>query len=981
MAALILLLVAAPVLTAIWLIAGAIETKGQVASLTRRLNRLELELLELRERWNRQGQPAARPAANQAETPPALAAPPVVLAAEVKAPVSAPPPLPMIPPLVRPVAPSPVEAVPEPVAMAASTASVPEMTEETGSGDAGAEAAATVERGGSFEMRLGMFWLVRVGVVMLLTGLVFFGNYAWHNFVGLLGPGGKLSLLYAASAALLGAGLWWQRRVENESMRNYAQVLFAGGLAAVYFTTYAAHHLPQLCVINSATLDGALLLGWTAFMAWIADRRKSEVLALFAVGLAYYAAVITEVGPFTLYSNLLLTAAGVFFLVRHRWAGLSLACLVATYASYAFWRFYHPDGWGWARPGESLWSGANFLPAYWVLFTAAAFLSRAPKLAGANRAAYATANNAAFFTLFLLTMLQTQSGGLWKFCLLLGAGLLALSLAARRWLAAEPLLANTYLTQGILLVTVGLVIKYAGLHLALILGFESVALFMSGTLDRSRVQIIGAYIIGGMAVAWCGLGLYRSEPNGNWLGAAVGAFMLLSAVWSHRQRPQPEGLPFRPEPGYFTLLALAAWLTATWFGTSADNFPLVLAAETAVLTFSIYLLGVPEITLAGQGLLLVAQMFWIGRSASLFATAFSWKPLLLIGVTLGLGHWWQRQKTLVIARAASHFWQVLYSLALVAVLYLWLQPQSSPQAWLALTSLLAVAVTAYGLITRAWWLAAAGQLLLAAGIVQFAVQLSNGKPDWWLPLAPVATLAALAAAAVAWTSDAKHQEHPARGPLLQAAVIYRWTALVMAIVWVFVYIPDRERIWVLLGLGLLAFAIAGWWRLREALGFSAVLTGMGLILTLPFLAPDQFIYLPTLLALLAFLGQQQIARRLPGRYARAESAHTAVIIAGCIDLWWYVSRAIWDAGGGSYLTASWAAYALILFVCGMLLSERVYRWTGLGILAASVGRVVLLDVWKQEPIYRVLTFLALGIVLLLLGFIYNRYQEQIRKWL
>ena len=35
----------------------------------------------------------------------------------------------------------------------------------------------------SFEMRLGMFWLVRIGIVMLLTGLVFFGNYAYQNFI------------------------------------------------------------------------------------------------------------------------------------------------------------------------------------------------------------------------------------------------------------------------------------------------------------------------------------------------------------------------------------------------------------------------------------------------------------------------------------------------------------------------------------------------------------------------------------------------------------------------------------------------------------------------------------------------------------------------------------------------------------------------------------------------------------------------------
>ncbi len=225
-------------------------------------------------------------------------------------------------------------------------------------------------------MRLGTYWLVRIGIVMLLTGMVFFGNYAYQNFIVRLGAGGKISLLYFAGALLLGAGAWWQRKAVKESLKNYAQVLFAGGLALVYFTTYAAHHIENLRVIESPLLDGAMLLAWAGFMVWIADRKKSEVLALFAVGLAYYTSVITRVGSFTLYSNLLLTIAAVFFLVRNRWAGLTFASLVATYAAYGFWRFFDGSNWHWASPGEGLWHGTYFLMSYWIVFTSAVFLSK-----------------------------------------------------------------------------------------------------------------------------------------------------------------------------------------------------------------------------------------------------------------------------------------------------------------------------------------------------------------------------------------------------------------------------------------------------------------------------------------------------------------------------------------------------------------------------------------------------------------------------
>ena len=94
----------------------------------------------------------------------------------------------------------------------------------------------------SFEMRLGTYWLVRIGVVMLLTGLVFLGTYAYKNYIDKAGPGGKVALLYVASGLLLGVGRWLEKREKKQSLKNYAQVLFAGGLAAVYFTTYAAHY-------------------------------------------------------------------------------------------------------------------------------------------------------------------------------------------------------------------------------------------------------------------------------------------------------------------------------------------------------------------------------------------------------------------------------------------------------------------------------------------------------------------------------------------------------------------------------------------------------------------------------------------------------------------------------------------------------------------------------------------------------------------
>ena len=54
-----------------------------------------------------------------------------------------------------------------------------------------------------------------------------------------------------------------------------------------------------------------------------------------------------------------------------------------------------------------------------------------------------------------------------------------------------------------------------------------------------------------------------------------------------------------------------------------------------------------------------------------------WNPLLMIVVTLGLSHWWQRQKVLAGDASLSTLFQSVYALALVALVYVWLEPQST----------------------------------------------------------------------------------------------------------------------------------------------------------------------------------------------------------------------------------------------------------------------------------------------------------------
>jgi uncharacterized membrane protein len=944
----------------------------------------------------------------------------------------------------------------------------------------------------SFEMRVGTVWLVRIGIVMLLASLVFFASYAFKNFVPRLGAPGKVTLLYLASGALLGIGTWLSRK--QESMRNYAQVLLAGGLAAVYFTTYAAHHFVNLEIITNAKVDGVLLLAWAGFIIWVADRKKSEVLAIFALLLAYFTSIITHVGLFTLYSNLVLTVAAIFFLVRNRWATVSFAGLAATYISYAFWRFFHAGLWRWAEPTEGLWTGNCFLIGYWLLFTAAVFLSRHEQFNGGRRASFLSINNGAFFSAFLLTMLQVHQDGFWKFSLIYGTILVALAALTWRVLAGDKLARNAYLTQGLLLVTLGFLTHLAGLKLSLVLGVESVILLMLGqqlkshvmqagslisaalaigyatitigpferdglitgsavgalmlwnafllrretNFDQSpmhprilfytvlglviwlvttwqnltpdwrglavagesvalllaarplanRVLVLGAYVFAGIALIWETITLGGqfvsvevSHRVGLLQGILLGGALLFNALWEQNLPPANKRQPFHPPVTFFSALGLFAWLLTTGIFTPREYLAPLLAIEALALTAAFYPSRLKEAALFGQLFLVFAQALWLYDSGASQLARPWWNPAIVIAATLLLAAWWQRQKTLMFKQPLGLALQGLYALAIVGVLFFWLQPQFPAPTWLAFASLLAVLLTVYGAVNRYWLLAAAGQIFLVVSGWQFCEQLWNGKPDWWLPLVPIAVFCALSFSAIKWFEQRPEAKAELREPILGVGLIYRVIALLMSLWWVHKYVPTPEIIWVLAAIGLLLFLAAGWRRSQELLIFGAVFTLMGLVeLTLPFNGAPT-VYWPNLLAILALLAQQQIAKLHPENYKLRWEIHAGAIVLGGLSLWLFESRWILQQTTGFYLTAGWAVLALVLFIVGMALKERIYRWLGLAMLAGALGRVVVFDVWKLETIYCIFCFFALGIVLLVLGFIYNKYQEKIKEWL
>ncbi len=839
---------------------------------------------------------------------------------------------------------------------------------ESGDGRAGARPSEVDE---PLELRVGTYWMARIGIVILLTGLVFLGNYAYHRIIPLLGAWGKLGLLALAGVALGGVGAWLERSLE--SMRNYGRVLFAGGAATIYYTVYAAHFVDALRVIQSPVLGGALLLALAGGFLWHAERKRSEALALPAVLLAYYTSSINSIGGFTLFSNLLLTAAAVYFLLRHRWTRLTYASLVATYGSYAFWRFHQVMETGDA--GSQFGMGVTFLAGYWVLFTAAVFFAARETMRGPERVAFLSANNAAFFAFAAHHFAMHRPDSFWIFALGYGAVLLGLAALAARMRSNERELDGAYLAQGLGVITIGLAAKLTGPRLAVVLAVESTAL-LAGV--RRRHGLIYEIAGGLCALGACGLTLmelgYRTASPVA-LGAPVAALLCFNAWWIKRQRGGSADGRFSERAFAFAALGLVVVTAVLWRKVDEAWQPTAFALA-AVLSLAALRIHLREVALPAQGWLFLGVALFITRTAET-APAPWWSPLPVVIVALGLLHWWQRQHVVKLNEEQRTIVELAFAGAAVATGIWWMQAFCHGDTWLWAASAAAFGTLLYGWFAGSGALAMAGQVFSALASISFAGALVARHPAWYAAFAPVLNLAL--------TSLLLSRVPAARSGMLEAwsfpriAQGYRIAAMALLSAWAWEYVGADKRVAFFAGVGAAQMLFGTLSANRERAITGAVYAAAGLALY--WTRSSVSAHWLDLFAILAVPASLRVGRWMSGEAPLPSELRNGLVIAAMASVWLWVTRWVNVHGHGEQTTTAWAVLALLIFAAGLGLRERIYRIGGFGVLGLAVGRLFVVDVWRFDTLPRIVSFLVLGAVLLFLSFVYNRFAEAMRRWL
>jgi uncharacterized membrane protein len=182
-----------------------------------------------------------------------------------------------------------------------------------------------------FEERIGTRWVVWVGGLTLALGGFFMVRYSIE--AGLLGPGVRTMLGGLFALALLAAGEWTRRKesisaIEALPIANIPAILTAAGTAVAFATVYAAYALYDFLVPATAFV----LLGIVALGTLAAALLHGPALAGLGIAAAFATPVLVSSDKpdfWALYIYLAIVTAAAFGLARIRlWRWLAITTLV-----------------------------------------------------------------------------------------------------------------------------------------------------------------------------------------------------------------------------------------------------------------------------------------------------------------------------------------------------------------------------------------------------------------------------------------------------------------------------------------------------------------------------------------------------------------------------------------------------------------------------------------------------------------------------
>ncbi|MFN4142013.1 DUF2339 domain-containing protein [Aestuariivirga sp.] len=777
------------------------------------------------------------------------------------------------------------------------------------------------------EQALAGRWFVWIGGVAIAIGGLLFVKYAYDN--GLIPPSLQVILGLVAGLALAGAGEWVRRRsppAEASSPNYVPAALSAAGLAVIFASIYAAYALYEILAPSAAFLG----LAATGLGAMGLSRRQGPLIAALGLIGSYVTPMLIPSADPSAWSFfpylLVILLASLFTLRGRRWWWLGHAAVIATLLWTVLWLLgpYEPqDVWPVGLSALVLGLAAMLVPG--------GFVPRHEEFGGGAPARevngpLAIGLGGLSATVFILIMLAFAASHSAPALFLLSTGLAIL--VALAWMRAG----------------LSFLAPVAGLVMLLVLAGWQEAAFHALTLDENGTWSWSSsfgpesarflrWMMGcAMAFTLAGTAGVLSKRDGrNWgvLGGAAG-FLFLWGAWARADFLLSDTTWALLAAGFAALLLLA---TAGW-GRRAE-------AGSGDLGAGLLSAGAAALLAMALDRLLDGVWFTVGLAALALvyaALTHVLKPRLLASIAV---------------TAAS-----LAAARLFLARELWFDDRTLAwgQHWV---------IYGYGLpLILAY---AASRVLWRSGHERAGVALEG------ISLGLAISLVSLEIRVL--IGGGYLYEEPQF--LEMAAHVLTWAGAAYGLMHRQRLFSSAVSLWGARALLLMSFLAV---ILLSLLAFNPVLTGEpvpgGLVLNailLAYLAPVPLIGLIALR--LDAIGWQQL-RPVAGVLALVllfayVTVQTKRIFQGAILTAWSQSLAETYA-----YSAVWLAFALALFVAGIRLGRQPVRLAGLAVLALVVLKVFIGDMSNLEGLYRIASFVGLGLCLVGIGWLYQHFVRQ-----
>ena len=809
------------------------------------------------------------------------------------------------------------------------------------------------------EEAIGLKVLAWVGVAALLLATVLFIKYGYDR--GWFGrrPWIRVAIPMAAGLALVAAGEVFQRRL----WQALARVSTGGGIAALYYAAYVAWvRFDQPLLPEPAVW--AFLAVVTAAAIVLAVRYSSLTVAIFSLvgGLAgpllihsrFALGDATTRDPgHTLMLYMVAVGGGVLAVAYFKkWRVLNLLALAAVCVNLSVWLVSHYRFFAAEAAREKLAFAVTYLTIFWLLFFLLSVVYHSPGRRDPSKLdlPVTVLNVVWYFGVMYALLEKDHHWVLGPLAVGLGAAYLGHGLAVQRLAPAHRPIILLQIAQALALLTLAIPIQLEGTWIPMAWAAEAAVLYWLGVrLKDWRVRAVGLLVHGASVVA---LLVFAEEA---W---AEGGWLVLNARTA----------TFGAVAG---AMALSAWLCRRVEGQSgAESAAAAVAAGLAHLVLmALVLVEVSKWHAVREAALRQAKAVPAGAYEHLHWAAASAAAVAMAAYGLAAAG-----AAVVLKRLLHHCLGMAAIAAALVCLGISLESAPAPEflvgtsgvalvfALVAAGLALAAAVTHYGSgdvfwrrgFTIAYELLAIGALLALYEVELFRAADYLAAKD--LGRLSDLTLRSLAAAGVVvvgggtflrgvWMRGLAHRVVGLAGLALGAMLLVQAVGGADHTYGTPVFNPRGVALAFLAGLlGAGAAAYARRPRdLAEAPGLGPVLLVAAHVAVLVLFACEAMDFW--------HWGEAtRAARWLPNADRAADARHAT-------------------------LSVGYALYAFGLLAAGIGRRRAMLRLMGLVLLAVTIAKVFLYDLRKVEEIWRILSFLGLGLLVLAGSLLYHRYRR------